>query len=487
MNPDDHTDTLDAVSFRDPAGKLFRFGGRWLRAVNPAGAADVGSFLDSRQARRLMANGSVIGTRQLSAAETEDVVRHPGVAGLFRDCPCALLLEHDGIEFPSFPYEWPPEMLYEAAALTLDLALRLQADGIGLKDATPYNVLFRGAEPVFVDFLSFECRRPGDSSWLPYAQFIRTFLLPLLVHKYFGVNPSHVFLTRRDGLEPEEVYRWCGPVQKLLPQVLSLVTLPTLLGRRLGRDGQTIYKRRESHDLEKSAFVLRSLLKGLRRSLTKLKPSPERRSEWSDYLTANNNYSARHQEIKRKFVQRALSDFRPQRVLDVGCNTGFLSSMAARTGARVIAIDSDPVVVGETWRQAREQDLDILPLVINLARPSPGVGWRNSECASFLERSHSAFDAVLMLAVIHHLLVTERIPLSEIVDLAAELTTDLLVVEFVAPQDSMFARLVRGREELHMDLNTAAFEACFRSRFEIAVMEHLEGTFRWLYVFRKRR
>jgi SAM-dependent methyltransferase len=486
MNPDDQADTLDAVSFRDPAGQLFRFGGRMVRAVNPAGAAGVTSFLDSRQARDLMAAGSIVGTRRLDAAETNEALSHLKLSSLFQDRPSALLLEHDRIEFPSFPFEWPPEMLYQAAALTLDLAQRLQADGIGLKDATPYNVLFRGPEPVFVDFLSFERRQPGDMSWLPYAQFIRAFLLPLLAQKYFGVTPGQVFLTRRDGLEPEEVYRWSGRVQKWLPPFLSLVTLPTLLGRRVNRDDRTIYRPRISADPEKAAFVFRSLLKGLERTLAKLKPSPGR-SEWSDYLTANNNYSAANFEAKTNFVQWALSEFRPKRVLDVGCNTGFLTSLAARSGSRVVAIDSDPVVVGETWRKAREEHLDILPLVVDLARPTPAVGWRNSECASFLERSRSAFDAVLMLAVIHHLLVTERIPLARIVDLAAELTADLLVVEFVAPQDSMFVRLARGREELHMDLTTAAFEAGFRSRFDIARVEHLQGTFRWLYAFRKRR
>jgi len=123
---------------------------------------------------------------------------------------------------------------------------------------------------------------------------------------------------------------------------------------------------------------------------------------------------------------------------------------------------------------------------VNLTRPTPGAGWRNAECASFLDRARGSFDAVLMLAVVHHMLVTERVPLAEIVDLAAELTTDLLVIEFIAPQDSMFVRLTRGREELHKGLDTAAFEACFRCRFEIARIEHVEGTFRWLYALRKR-
>jgi SAM-dependent methyltransferase len=485
MNPDDRAATLNAVSLRDPAGRLFHFGGRILRAVNPAGVADVNSFLASPQAEELMASGNVIGTRRLADAEAGEILRHFTAAGL-HDTPCDLLLQHDCVEFPSYPYEWPPEMLYEAAALTLDLALRLQPDGIGLKDATPYNILFRGPEPVFVDFLSFERRLPGDMSWLPYAQFVRTFLLPLLAHKHFGMSLGQLFLTRRDGLEPEEVYRWTGPFQKWLPPFLSLVTLPALLSRRVSRDNKAIYRRRVSSDVDKAAFVFRSLLKGLRRTLGKLRPPPGRSSEWSDYLKSNNNYSADHFETKREFVEWALSEFRPRRVLDVGCNTGLFSSLAARSGARVIAIDSDPVVVGETWRNARQQHLDILPLVVNLARPTPAIGWRNSECSSFLQRSGSAFDAVLMLAVIHHMLVTEGIPLVEIAALAAELTTDLLVLEFVAPQDSMFARIARGREELHRGLNAAAFEACFRTQFEIVRTKHIEGTFRWLYAFRKR-
>ena len=101
------------------------------------------------------------------------------------------------------------------------------------------------------------------------------------------------------------------------------------------------------------------------------------------------------------------------------------------------------------WRQARAEKLDILPLAVNLTRPSPGTGWRNQECSSFLDRARGKFDAVLMLAVIHHMLVTERVPLAEIIDLAAELTTNLLIIEYVAPDDSMFRRLTRGREELH--------------------------------------
>jgi hypothetical protein len=143
-------------------------------------------------------------------------------------------------------------------------------------------------------------------------------------------------------------------------------------------------------------------------------------------------------------------------------------------------------VVGETWRRARDERLDVLPLVIDLGRPSPGVGWRNRECPSFLERARGAFDAVLMLAVVHHLLVSERVPLHEIVDLAADLTTDVLVVEFVGPEDAMFRRLARGRDGLFSDLTTERFEAAFGLRFDIVRSERLEDASRWLYLLRRK-
>jgi hypothetical protein len=123
--------------------------------------------------------------------------------------------------------------------------------------------------------------------------------------------------------------------------------------------------------------------------------------------------------------------------------------------------------------------------VVDLSRPSAAKGWRNRECASFLERASGAFDAVLMLAVLHHLLVTERIPLEEVLDLAAELTTHLLVIEFVGPQDPMFQALARGRDHLHAHLSPAVFETACRRRFDILGSHPLTGTHRSLYLLRR--
>jgi SAM-dependent methyltransferase len=454
--------------------------------VNDVGAADLEAFLASQAGRKLMASGSVVPTRALAAGECRELLADSAVRELYEARGGKMILEHDRVDFPSFPYEWNAEMLHAAGLLTLDLAEALLADGLGLKDGTPYNVLFRGAQPVFIDVLSFERREAGDATWLPYAQFVRTFLLPLLANQAYGLGLDQILTTRRDGLEPEEVYRWTKPSQRLRPPFFSLVSMPTWLGGKHKQDDTSIYRKKLLDDPEKARFILEHMLRGLRKTLQGLKPAEGKSSVWSDYMTTNNNYTADHFQAKQRFVGEALDEFPSASVLDVGCNTGHFSAIAARRGAKVVALDYDPVVLGDVWRNARKEKLEILPLAVNLTRPSPGTGWRNQECSSFLDRARGKFDAVLMLAVIHHMLVTERVPLDDIIDLAAELTTNLLVIEYVAPEDSMFQRLTRGREELHKELTAELFETVCRRHFEIVRVQHVEGTARRLYLLRKR-
>jgi predicted RNA methylase len=173
-------------------------------------------------------------------------------------------------------------------------------------------------------------------------------------------------------------------------------------------------------------------------------------------------------------------------VLDIGCNTGHFSLMAARAGASVVAIDSDPVVVGELWRAACREQLDVLPLVVDITRPSAAIGWRNRECAPFLDRACGRFDLVLMLALLHHLLVSERIPLAQVVELASELTTHLLAVEFVTPSDSMFRRLCRGRDKLFGNLTHDGFAAAVCRHSTVLTCCRLGDCSRWLYLLKKK-
>jgi SAM-dependent methyltransferase len=471
------------VSFRDPAGALLVREGRVLRLVNRQGEEDISASLGSAALQKFVDAGRLVTARRLEDASAAELLGELRVAEWPGE-KVSLVVEHERIPFQSYPYEWPPEMLHAAGALTLDLAEAMLAEGRGLKDATPYNVLFRGPQPVFVDWLSFERREPTDPTWLAYAQFVRTFLLPLLVTKQFGVGLDQILLSKRDGLEPEEVYRLCGWGRRLKPPFLTLATIPTQLGARKGAD-ESIYRPKKVESPEKARFILEHQFKQLRRLLAKVEPEASA-SAWAEYMGPKQHFTDEYLRKKEAFVERALGRFRPQSVLDVGCNTGHFSRLAARGGARVVSLDQDPVVVGSVWKLASAEGLDILPLTVDVTRPSPGVGWLNAECPSFLDRARGNFDAVLMLAVIHHMLVSERVPLPEILKLASELTRDALVVEFVGANDPMFRRLTRGREQLFEYLSREFFEETARRHFDVLDSEEIAPGDRWIYLLKKK-
>jgi SAM-dependent methyltransferase len=474
-----------APSFRDPAGCCCFYEGRVLRFVAAESLSEFENFLKTNCAGRFLDRKEFVSTRRLSDADAAALREAPELKSLFSTQSIGAVFEHERIPFSSYPHEWPPEMLWEAGWLTLELARAAHADGFGLKDATPRNVLFRGSEPVFIDALSFERRHPGDPIWKPHAQYVRTFLLPLLANRRWGLPLADIFTTRRDGLEPEEVYRFCGPWERLKPRMLSLVTIPTWLSRRANPDDQKLYQPHLLANTDKASFILESLLTRLERTMGSLKPAAQKKSVWSDYM-ATHSYDDPAFAAKEKFVSEVLREFKPARVLDAGANTGHFSALAARAGAEVVAVDLDAACVGSIWRRAREQKLNILPLVVNLAQPDPSLGWRNSECPSFLERATGAFDGVLMLALVHHLLVSERIPLEEILRLAYDLTKSLLVIEFVDPKDAMFRRLTRGREHLHAALNEKMFEQACTRYFDIVRSLALPGTERRMYCLKRK-
>ena len=465
-----------STSFRDPSGYLITRSDRIFRVTSTPAADDLKAFLSTKTAARYLKSAGLVSSTFLDATEIE-------LVGLNTSAENSVV-EHQKIGFVSYPYEWPPEMLYAAGLLTLELSTDLLEEGFGLKDATPYNVLFEGPNPIFVDLLSFERRDKHDPTWLPYAQFIRTFLVPLLLNKHFGLPLKDLLINRRDGIEPEEAYKLLRTTQKLLPEFLTIVSLPTWLSSNKKKDQSQLYRKRAITNEEQARFILERLLKTLKRQLQRSQPAGHQR-DGTDYMERNRETDHYFPE-KEQFVREALAERKLKAVLDVGCNTGFFSEIAAAAGAKVIAIDSDPTVVGRVWNRAREKDLDIQPLVVDLTRPSPGVGWRNEECSSFLDRARGSFDAVLMLAVIHHMLVTERVPLPEILRLAYELTKDILVVEFILPSDPMFRLITRGRDHLHQDLTVEHFERNASQFFVIVRSCRLGDSDRRIYLLKKK-
>jgi hypothetical protein len=374
------------------------------------------------------------------------------------------LLEHERIFFPSYPWEWTPGQWIAAGLLTLDLCEEALDSGQIIKDATPLNVLFSGPDPIFVDLLSFETRDSGHPLWIAQAQFIRTFLLPLAAYRYLGW-PLSAVQQRRDGYEPADLAPWLTIMRRWLNPLRSLVTLPLLFEKRFSEKSvdPSAYTGKMPEDV--SLMVLRRTIGRMRKTLRSLTPTVHS-SRWSSYTRTASHYESADQAAKQEFVRRSLDSIQPSHVLDVGANTGVYSRIAAESGATVVAWDSDVSATELHWQAARRNGLSILPLVADFARPAPAVGWRNSECAALMARAKGRFQCVMMLGVLHHLLVADQIPLDQIIDQLAEITTRFAILEWIPKEDSQFVSLCRGRANLYAHLTGDYFLKLISSRFQ---------------------
>lgn len=442
-------------TFRDPAGELRLSANCALRRIRPEAAAEAREFLASPLRARLEQSGDLVASRIATPADDPIMV-----AG-------ELWLEHPRIDPISYPWEWTPAQWRAAAQLTLRVARQGIEAGWTLKDATPLNIVFAGAKPVMVDVLSFERRDPRSGVWLAYGQFVRTFLLPLIAARYLRW-PLQATLFVRDGYEPAQLYEALPLRRRISPDLMDVVTLAVLFEKRGANEGkQSGTKKPATTDPELARHILLKRIARLERQIEHTAEAGKR-SEWSDYPQTAAHYKATDHEEKQEFVKNVLQRCGPHEVLDVGANTGTYSLIAADSGAKVVAIDSDAAALEILWRRAQQDDRSITCMVANVARPTPAAGWRNREQLSLLDRLAGKFDMVLMLAVIHHLILREQLPLRHIGELCASLTKRWLVLEWVPVSDPMYQEWLRGRDDLYGHLRESDLLAALAPFFRAA-------------------
>ena len=442
----------DRGSFRDPGNRVFVAPDAVYRALDS----------DAAEHWRALAASKLGGDPRLVATEEVDGAPEPWAA----------LLRHERIPFVSYPYEWPFSMLKRAALLQLDLLLDALSDGLILKDATPYNVQWHGARPVFIDVGSFEPYRAG-SVWEGYRQFCELQLYPLMLTGWKDVAFQPWLRGSLDGIAPREMRNLLSLRDRFRRGVTTHVVLHARLEQRYAA------RTREVKTELKRAGFRKELVVANARKLRALVERLEWRGAsvaWGDY-TQTWSYSESDAARKAEFVREAARAVEPRLVWDLGCNDGTYSKLCADAGAYVVAADADHAVVD---RLAREKNERIVPLVVDLADPPPSLGWRGAERKHLPARGKP--DLTLALALVHHLAITRNVPLAELLDWFAGLE-GALVVEFVDPADEMAQRLLAAkREGLHGDYNRGEFERLLGQRFDVARTEELAGGRRVLYL-----
>lgn len=443
---------LEPGSFRDRDGRIAYHNQRVFRLLSESALADWHHLADLPFVQKAMRAGKLIPTHEVDLAET-------GLADPAR-IEWAGAVEHQRIPFISYPYEWSFQMLRDAALLTLDLLDRaLQAD-FSLKDGTAYNVQFQGARPVFIDTGSLE-PLPQGAAWVGYRQFCQLFLFPLLLQAHKKLDFQPLLRGNLEGITPAAASRMFSFRERFKPGVMTHVYLQAKLTQRYGG------KQRDMRgDLKSAGFgkqMVRNNVAGLKKLISKLQWQAAA-SEWGDY-TQQHNYDQTDQQAKAGFVDRIAATLNPGLCWDLGANTGEFSRIAANHADYVVAADIDHLAVDRHYRLLREQKIDnVLPLVFNIADPSPNWGWQLTERSALPARGKP--DLILALALIHHIVITANIPVAQFVAWLAELGGEL-IIEFVTRDDEMVKRLLLNKKDQYDDYGLERFEACLAEHYQI--------------------
>jgi hypothetical protein len=422
-----------------------------FRVLSPAGLEDWQALAESPLWRELQNEGLVVAT------EPAEVDGMPELLA----ADAGGVLRHERVPFVSYPYEWPFAMLKDAALLQLELNQRALRADLALKDASPYNVQWRGTRPVFIDVGSFERLHPGEP-WAGYRQFCMLFLYPLMLQAYKDL-PFHAALRGSlDGIPPREA-RSVLAGERFRKGVLSNV----LLHARLESRYAAVEGREVKREMRRAGFNAELLAANFGK-LEKLVRGLEWKAgetAWTGY-DEDNTYDAAATAAKAEFVREAAARRRSRLTWDVGCNDGRLALIAAESADLVVAIDADHATVDALYRRLREEGReDVLPLVMSVTDPSPDLGWRGRERAS-LERRGTP-ELTLCLAVVHHVCISGNVPAREFLDWLRSLDT-ALVIEFPDRADPMVQRLLSGkREGSNPDYEKAVFERALGERFMI--------------------
>lgn len=453
-----------SASFRDPSGFLFTDNGTLYRQINHAYSLNYARLMDSGLYSKLVKASLLI-----PHVETDQLPARSDAA--FK------VIQPERVAFISYPYEWSFSQLKDAALATLSIQKRALKFDMSLKDASAYNIQFVRGKAMLIDTLSFEIYKEGEP-WVAYKQFCQHFLAPLALMAYRDVRLSQLLRVYIDGV-PLDLASGLLPAKTKFN--FGLLTHIHIHAGAQKRYSDKVAAPRKG-GLSKQALT--GLIESLENTIKKLIWKPAG-TEWGDYYE-NTNYTDAAFEHKKQLVKEWSAEKKPALVWDLGGNTGVFSREATSSGALTVSFDIDPAAVEQNYRTVKtKKEQNILPLVLDLTNPSPALGWDNSERDSFGTRG--PVDMVLALAVIHHLAISNNVPLPQLAEFFASHCRRWLVIEFVPKSDSQVQKLLTSREDIFPNYTREGFESAFSSSFIIQRSESVRDSERTIFLMEARQ
>ncbi len=453
-------------SFRDPSGFVFTEAACIFRQINDVGIEDFRLLYSSGLYRALTGKGWLVPHTEVTNDATGSST-------------AALVIQPQKIEHISYPYEWCFSQLKDAALLTLNIQLLALKHGMTLKDASAYNVQFNGSSPVLIDTLSFTRYEEGKP-WVAYRQFCQHFLAPLLLICKCDMRLSQLYKVHIDGIPLDLASRLLPGRTWFSLGILLNLHLHSRAQQNFAASIDTGITRRKYRPLSRAGML--GIVTGLKSLIQGLDWNPTG-TEWANYYSAT-NYTERAFELKRAIIDTFLDTIQPKNVWDIGGNTGVFSRLSSSRGIPTVSFDIDPAAIEISYRQAKkEKNQSLIPLIIDLTNPSSGIGWSNQERQTLAERG--PVDCIFALALVHHLAISNNVPLTMISSYLASLGKHL-IIEFVPKSDSQVKRLLSSREDIFDTYNIEGFERAFSQNFVIREKVPVNDSERTIYWLEKK-
>lgn len=452
---------IENSSFRDSSGFLFYIENELYRVINYSYKEQYDHLINSELYKKLTENNLLISHEEINNLEI--------------DYSYYKIIKPKKIPFVSYPYEWSFSQLKDAALLTLRIQKGAMKYGMTLKDGSAYNIQFFNGKPIFIDTLSFEMYEDGQI-WKPYKQFCQHFLAPLALMSKKDIRLNLLSKTFIDGI-PLDL------TAKLLPKT-TFGNFGLMAHIHAHAKSQKHYENKEDTKIKERTISKRSfegLTDNLDSSIKKM-TWKEDNTEWGNYYS-DTNYSEESFEEKKKIILSTLEKITPRIVWDLGANTGIFSRLASDQGINTISFDIDPLAVEKNYLESlKNNEQNILPLILDLTNPSSNIGWNNDERISFLQRGPA--DLVFALALVHHLAISNNVPLYKIAEFFSTISK-FLIIEFIPKSDSQVKRLLTTREDIFKNYDEQNFEKEFSKFFKITSSQKLVESERTIYIMEK--
>ena len=401
---------------------MYRRDGVLYRQIDEPAIADWEAFLASGLAERLVRDGRLIGHAEASL----DLAATPDARAVIRPEP---------IEFVSYPYEWTFGELQDAALLDARRPARGDRAGWTLRTRPPTtSSSVTAADPHRLAVVRAARGRRALDRLSPVLR-----ALPRAAGPHGPARRPARRLLRAD---PDGV-----------PLDLAAALLPWRTRLNLGLLSHVhLHARAQRRYAGNDDDGTRAAGPGSTGSGSRPDREPARHrqpgcagSRPDRVVGLRRPHELRRRGDRREGAARRRAARRDRRDERVGPRRQHGPLQPDRRGRRkrVLAFDIDPAAAERNYRQLREEGRsDILPLIMDLANPSPGIGWAGRERRSLLERADPDASWPLRWSTISRSRATCR---CRCCSTCSPTLAPWAVVEFVPKEDAMVRHLLATR------------------------------------------